>query len=1523
MKSQNKYNIVLILVISLLSYTVKAQDICDVENTRWYWLDADCDGIGTKRGACKIDRGESFSENGVCYTTTPGKDCNDNNRELPKRWYIDADGDGEGDPDKPSSIGCEPPTNTSYTYVDSGNDCDDDNPNVQMRAWYIDKDKDNKGDINSAPIRRCKNPSSDVTKYVTNNEDCFDSDPNKYQKVWYLDTDGDGFGEEGNTKNSCTRPGKNYYETPNDQCPGLYGGPLFKGCPAPTEEVDEPWNTIRVTGYDVNEKKISGSKSYYNCLGKIVQVQSRDYKRNKTWASHTLYDSQGRPALQTLSAPTNQGEFFPYQFYFKEDFIQKSDGIQFSAADFENNTENPSAVGTTKNSLGWYYSTLNTDEPYQDITDRPYARTIYSELNPGSTLKTIGGNKMNGQWRHGYSFTMPAGQELTQTVAFGDNKYDGYHYKIIKTVSRNLHGVENVVFSDAEGNVLAAARSGKEEGSIENTRTASILIGEQGYVDIHIPVGRKGISVVGHSGTNSSSYYIYDLITEKEVNTSFSELSNGFYRIAVRNMDRFIPNQTDVTYPENYYDYSLNHYDKAGRLLKSEQPLKDANGKKLASTFTYNSLGQLETTTSPDEGQAWFLYRKDGQIRFSTNTKQWKNKELSYTNYDKRGRPIESGVYTDNDLAFLKTYTPNGSNPFVNIPKDVIEGLDTSYFLSDDYKETHYTFYDIPNNLDIANAFGTEARKTNYARQSFVAGNVAKTSNAETTTWYSYDIYGRVQWIVQQIAGLAEVKTIDYEYDPINGQVIKVYFQKGHATEQFIHRYTYDQDDYSLVKVETSTNDTNYTEHARYDYYETGALKRVNLAEGLQGIDYVYNLQGALKGINHPNLIGSDPGIDGNDLFGMTINYYNGDYARSGNTPRYVPTSDKGIDQYNGNIKSVTWSTKDQTNKDSYYYAYNKNNWLTNAYFNHEGGTEMINYKDVESFSTPVPSGETQKQRAKQKIKWLPGFKVTQGTYVNAKTVSSSVEASDKDYDVSNITYDANGNIQTLQRNKLTENGSNAMDKLSYTYKADKPNQLLRVEDAVTENTNANDIKTQTGENYKYNDIGQLIEDHENVTVADPNAIVRYTYNASGLVTEVTKGNIPVVKFFYNDKNHRVRKESYQPETGTLNYTEHYVRDAAGTAMAIYRNGQVIENTIYGASRLGVRKTDGNHFYQLTDHLGNVRAVVGKNAQGQAMALTSATDYYPFGMPMPGKQIVNGEPYRYAYQGQEKDPETGKEAFQLRLWDARIGRWLTTDPYGQYSSPYLGMGNNPITRIDPDGGTDCVDSEGNKISCDSQNQTYTNATNKLDEVWISNKFKSKEDWLNSMYWRSYWSGFSDNFNAGWYNWDPDGLGNFLMKSAFYGISTPMVSGVGASTGVLRLGINGVRTGLGNLAVDVGSQTLGQLSNNGSVSFGQYNIVSFGTSFLINGNVSSILSATTSYTLDGGYTYLGNGINITDVGVSLLVGDIKGQIHNKATDFISNYNFTQLQKGLLMKGLEINTGIIGGQIENQLKNLIKD
>jgi hypothetical protein len=38
------------------------------------------------------------------------------------------------------------------------------------------------------------------------------------------------------------------------------------------------------------------------------------------------------------------------------------------------------------------------------------------------------------------------------------------------------------------------------------------------------------------------------------------------------------------------------------------------------------------------------------------------------------------------------------------------------------------------------------------------------------------------------------------------------------------------------------------------------------------------------------------------------------------------------------------------------------------------------------------------------------------------------------------------------------------------------------------------------------------------------------------------------------------------------------------------------------------------------------------------------------------------------------------------MYNQDIGRWFAPDPYGQYHSPYLAMGNNPVSQIDPDGG---------------------------------------------------------------------------------------------------------------------------------------------------------------------------------------------------------------------------------------------
>ena len=89
--------------------------------------------------------------------------------------------------------------------------------------------------------------------------------------------------------------------------------------------------------------------------------------------------------------------------------------------------------------------------------------------------------------------------------------------------------------------------------------------------------------------------------------------------------------------------------------------------------------------------------------------------------------------------------------------------------------------------------------------------------------------------------------------------------------------------------------------------------------------------------------------------------------------------------------------------------------------------------------------------------------------------------------------------------------------------------------------------------------------------------------------------------------------------------------------------------------------------------------------------VVTATDYYPFGMEMPGRsQSANG--YRYGFNGMEKDSEVkgGNDDYDFgaRMYDARLGRWKSIDPaFRKYShlSPYHFVACNPIFYIELDG----------------------------------------------------------------------------------------------------------------------------------------------------------------------------------------------------------------------------------------------
>gem|GEM_PF-2350785 len=100
-----------------------------------------------------------------------------------------------------------------------------------------------------------------------------------------------------------------------------------------------------------------------------------------------------------------------------------------------------------------------------------------------------------------------------------------------------------------------------------------------------------------------------------------------------------------------------------------------------------------------------------------------------------------------------------------------------------------------------------------------------------------------------------------------------------------------------------------------------------------------------------------------------------------------------------------------------------------------------------------------------------------------------------------------------------------------------------------------------------------------------------------------------------------------------------------------------------------------------------VSHTVPNTAKYATLTQILSRSYYPFGFPMADSQ---GGGSRFGYQGDfaEEDDETGFNHFEAREYDPVIGRWMVTDPAGQHFSPYLSMGNNPISSVDPNGGED-------------------------------------------------------------------------------------------------------------------------------------------------------------------------------------------------------------------------------------------
>ena len=170
---------------------------------------------------------------------------------------------------------------------------------------------------------------------------------------------------------------------------------------------------------------------------------------------------------------------------------------------------------------------------------------------------------------------------------------------------------------------------------------------------------------------------------------------------------------------------------------------------------------------------------------------------------------------------------------------------------------------------------------------------------------------------------------------------------------------------------------------------------------------------------------------------------------------------------------------------------------------------------------------------------------------------------------------------------------------------------------------------------------------------------------------------------------------------------------ACRVGMAVYQADTLSERPIYGSSRLGNLsyaskpgyRTVGHKQYELSNHLGNVLAVVSDRIRMKTDStwtqVLSRTDGScpdersdignPFGLEMTGR--TESATYRYGFNGKGKDP-SGQWSNQshydygFRIYNPTIGKFLSVDPLaGSFAmlTPFQYASNNPIYNIDMDG----------------------------------------------------------------------------------------------------------------------------------------------------------------------------------------------------------------------------------------------
>ena len=405
-------------------------------------------------------------------------------------------------------------------------------------------------------------------------------------------------------------------------------------------------------------------------------------------------------------------------------------------------------------------------------------------------------------------------------------------------------------------------------------------------------------------------------------------------------------------------------------------------------------------------------------------------------------------------------------------------------------------------------------------------------------------------------------------------------------------------------------------------------------------------------------------------------------------------------------------------------YDYDLHNWIkkieTNSF------KEYLYYAD--GTSRPCFNGNISSMRWENKnyqpIRAYNFYYDEQNRLKEARYGENGDFSEDKNFYGEMQSYDANGNIVTLERKGLKCNGKyGCLDNLTIGRSGNQTSVVLRL---VTDFLDGKLVdflnRGKRRDSYKYNSFGALISDYDrNITMIDyddymnPKRIqfangnvIKYIYSARGIkLRTIYYTALPNIRVATGETHKLLPSEILSTDSidyllnGTLLLENGRIDKylfPEGYVKAYYNNiAERLRDELVPAKETIIVDKDLNadthsllddidsfepYFYN-QDHLGSNREVVNKLGR-----IIQVTNYYPFGSSFcDSLSCLNASLQPYKYNGKEFDRMHGLNTYDYgaRQYSPDLPSWDRIDPLAEeyYSvSPYAYGGNNPVNRVD-------------------------------------------------------------------------------------------------------------------------------------------------------------------------------------------------------------------------------------------------